>query len=183
MAEPSDRALVERTRRGEAEAYGQLVERYQTSVLNVCYRLMGERQAAEDQAQEAFVRAYRRLETFQIDRPFGPWIRRVAANLCLNAIKGAGPDHQPLEEEHDLPGERSWIDPERAQQQRERSEVVHAALHSLPPHQRAAIELRHYQELSYQEIGRALGWTLNEVRTNLYRARQAMAEALEGQDV
>ena len=183
MAEPSDRALVQRTRRGQEEAYGQLVERYQTSVLNVCYRLMGERQAAEDQAQEAFLRAYRRLETFQIERPFGPWIRRVAANLCLNVLKASGPVKLPLDEERDLPGERTWTDPEIRRQQSERSQAVHGALQTLPPHYRAVIELRHYQELSYKEIGQTLNWTLNEVRTNLYRARQAMAELLEGLDV
>jgi len=84
MPDPSDRDLALRARRGDAEAFGELVRRYQASVFNVCYRLLGERREAEDLAQEAFIRAYERLDTFDADLPFGPWMRRVAANLCLN---------------------------------------------------------------------------------------------------
>ena len=89
MPDPSDRDLALRARRGDAEAFGELVRRYQTSVFNVCYRLLGERREAEDLAQEAFIRAYERLDTFDADLPFGPWMRRVAANLCLNWMERA----------------------------------------------------------------------------------------------
>jgi hypothetical protein len=65
---------VLRTRRGDSDAYGELVRRYQAPVFNVCYRLAGERREAKDWAQEAFIRAYERLETFDSRLPFGPWI-------------------------------------------------------------------------------------------------------------
>src|SRR5689334_10553246 len=87
MNAPSDRDLILRARRGEADAFGELVMRYQTSVFNVCYRILHERAEAEDLAQESFMRAYDRLSTFDIQREFGPWIRRVAANLCLNHLE------------------------------------------------------------------------------------------------
>ena len=87
MNAPSDRDLILRTKRGETEAFGELVTRYQTSVFNVCYRILHERGEAEDLAQEAFIRAYDRIHTFDIEREFGPWIRRVAANLCLNHLE------------------------------------------------------------------------------------------------
>ena len=87
MEGPSDRSLVLRTRQGDDEAYGDLVSRHQNPVFNVCYRLMGERREAEDMSQDAFIRAYARLDTFDVERPFGPWIRRVATNVCLNRIK------------------------------------------------------------------------------------------------
>jgi RNA polymerase sigma-70 factor (ECF subfamily) len=77
MPDPSDRDLALRARRGDAEAFGELVRRYQTSVFNVCYRLLGERREAEDLAQEAFIRAYERLDAFDAALPFGPWMRRV----------------------------------------------------------------------------------------------------------
>ena len=86
---PDDADLARRARRGEAAAYGELVRRHQQAVFNVCYRLLGHRQEAEDAAQEAFLRAYARLETFDLSRPFGPWMRRVAANLCLNHLAGS----------------------------------------------------------------------------------------------
>lgn len=178
MAEPSDRALVENALRGDLEAYGELVRRYQQSVYNVCLRLMGERQGAEDQTQDAFLRAHRRLETFDLARPFGPWIRTVAANLCLNELRSGGPVQLPLEE-HDLPLQTSWTDPEGRAQQSETAAAVRAALLRLPPHYRAVIELRHYGELSYKEIAEGLGISVSSVRSHLYRARGRMAEMLE----
>lgn len=181
MAEPSDRALVENTLRGDLEAYGELVRRYQQSVYNVCLRLMGDRQSAEDQTQDAFLRAHRRLETYDLARPFGPWIRTVAANLCLNELRRAGPVQLPLEE-HDLPLRTSWTDPEGRLQQSEMAAAVRAALLELPPHYRAVIELRHYGELSYQEIAAGLGISVSSVRSHLYRARGRLAEILEDLD-
>jgi RNA polymerase sigma-70 factor (ECF subfamily) len=179
MDEFTDRILVERSLRGDVDAYGELVRRYQTSVFNVCYRLMGERQGAEDQTQEAFMRAYRRLETFDVGRPFGPWIRQVGANLCLNELRGPGQYDQPFEEEQVRLPQTAWEDPERRVEHSERSEAIRRALLELPSHYRAVIELRHFGGLSYKEIGRALGLPLSQVRTHLYRARNALAELLE----
>lgn len=181
--EAADRDLVERTLQGDLAAYGDLVRRYQQSVFNVCYRFMGQRQLAEDQTQEAFLRGHDRLETFKLDKPFGPWIRTVAANLCLNALKAQGPYQAELEEERALTAETRWIDPEARRQQDELAERVRRAILKLPPHYRAVIELRHYGEMSYKEIGRALGLPLSDVRSHLYRARKALAEELEEYDV
>jgi RNA polymerase sigma-70 factor (ECF subfamily) len=183
MPELTDQALVLGALRGEVQAYGELVQRYQTSVYNVCYRMMGERQAAEDQAQEAFVRAYQRLETFDLERPFGPWIRRVATNLCLNHLNRAAPDTAPLDEEYGDVAVARLGQPEKEFQRAERARTVRAALESLPPHYRAVIEMRHYQDLSYAEIAEALGLTMSEVKTHLYRARKTLAVRLKSDGV
>ncbi len=172
--------LVLRARRGEAEAFGELVRRYQTAVFNVCYRLMGERREAEDMAQEAFMRAYARLATFDVERPFGPWVRRVAANVCLNRLP-ALPVAQPevdAEREPDEPGRR----PEALLEERQRQQVLRAALLALPPHYRAVIELRHYQELSYDEIAEALQLPLSDVKSHLFRARKLLAGKLKDEE-
>lgn len=185
MVEPSDRALLERTLRDDdLEAYGELVRRYQGSVFNVCYRLMGERQGAEDQTQEAFIRVHDRLDTFDLDRPFGPWIRRVAANLCYNELRSKGPIEVPFDPERELAASRPGGNPELQHRRSELAERVGAALRDLPPHYRAVIELRHYQELSYREIAKALDFSMSEVETYLYRARKALADDLapEGQE-
>ncbi len=144
---------------------------------------MGQRQLAEDQAQEAFLRGHDRLETFKLEKPFGPWIRTVAANLCLNALKARGPYQHELEEERALASDATWEDPEDRRQQRELGEWVRRAILKLPPHYRAVIELRHYGEMSYKEIGQALNLPLSDVRSHLYRARQALAQELEDYDV
>src|SRR6185503_19967230 len=79
--------LIVRARRGDRNAFGELIMCYQTGVFNVCFRLLHERGEAEDLAQETFMRAYDRLHIFDLDREFGPWIRRIAANLCLNYLE------------------------------------------------------------------------------------------------
>ncbi len=180
MEEPSDRALVLRVRRGEDEAYGELVRRYQRSVFNVCYRLLGERREAEDLTQEAFLRAYQRLDTYDETRPFGPWMRRVAANLCLNHLSRRRPSQLPLDDEFDLPQEGGGADPEASRLRAERAEAVRQAVLALPPHYRAVIELRHFQGLRYAEIAETLGLPLSDVKSHLYRARRELARRLEG---
>jgi RNA polymerase sigma-70 factor (ECF subfamily) len=122
MNVPSDRDLIQRARRGgdAGQAYGELVTRYQTSVFNVCYRILHERTDAEDLAQESFLRAHERLNTFDEERPFGPWIRRIAANMCLNHLSSQKFTNG-LDEERDAaesPG------PERVQEARERNARV-----------------------------------------------------------
>ncbi len=181
MHDTSDRALLLRVRRGEAEAFGGIVRRYQAAVFNVCYRMLGERREAEDLAQEAFLRAYQRIETYDVDRPFGPWMRRLAVNLCLNHLRKRRAAQLPFDEEFDVPAvsrHTGFANPERARELGEQSEVVRSAILALPPHYRAVIELRHFQELSYQEISGALGIPLSDVKSHLYRARRRLAEML-----
>lgn len=175
MADSTDRDLAVRARRGEAEAFGELVRRYQGSVFNVCYRLLGERREAEDMAQEAFIRAYERLDTFDVERPFGPWIRRVAANACLNRLEMRQPVEVVIDEERD---EAVEIAPETAREQREQTEAVRSAIVALPPRYRAVVELRHFQELSYEEIAAALKIPVSDVKSHLFRARKLLVEKL-----
>lgn len=177
MSDSSDRDLILRARRGETEAFGELVTRTQAAVFNVCYRLLGERREAEDLAQEAYLRAYERLETFDLERPFLPWMRRVAANLCLNHLSARAPDSPELDEERDKadPGEG----PPNRLERRQQSERLRAALGSLPPRYRIVLELRHFQELSYDEIAQALNRPLSDVKSDLFRARKLLAEKIK----
>lgn len=179
MEPASDRLLVERTRSGEVDAFGELVRRYQTSVYNVCYRLLGEPAEAEDQAQEAFLRAYRRLASYDAERPFGPWIRRVAANLCLSELQRRRPVEVELDEEFDEVSADPAAAPEAHSERRARSRQIRLALLALPAHYRAVIELRHYHELSYDAIAAELGLAVGDVRTRLFRARRSLARLLE----
>lgn len=180
MHEPSDQDLVTRTRGGEPQAFGELMQRYQASVFNVCLRMMGERREAEDMTQEAFIRAHERLHTFDEERPFGPWIRRVAANHCLNRLKRHAPATVPLEDELDIPRQPGQLQPEQVVIKRDRQRTIRQAILNLPANYRAVIELRHYQGLSYAEIGSAMGLPLSDVKSYLFRARKQLAQRLEG---
>ncbi len=178
MPNDSDGHLVQQTLHGDNEAYGKLVQLHQSSVFNVCYRMLGEHQSAEDLTQDTFIRAYQRLNTFDIDRPFGPWIRRIATNLCLNYLKRKQPIIQALEDEVTLISTNS-ANPEIAQEHLERNLKIRQALLELPPHFRAVIELRHFQEMNYQEIADALNLPLNTAKSHLFRARKLLAKKLE----
>jgi len=175
MNAPSDRDLILRARRGETDAYGELVTRYQTNIFNVCYRILHDRPEAEDMAQEAFMRAYDRLNSFDLERDFAPWMRRVAANVCLNHISSQKPTSE-LEEERDADQSQR---PDEQVEVKERGEQIRAALASLPPHYRVVVELRHYQEMSYEEIAAELNIPLSDVKSHLFRARKLLAEKLK----
>lgn len=181
MPDPSDPELVSRARAGDPAAYGELVARYQASVFNVCFRLLGERPAAEDLAQEAFIRAHGRLAQYDDTRPFGPWMRRVAANLCLNHLESRRPS-LPLDDERDQPAEDLLSqDPAAVREAAETAAAVRAAILRLPPHYRAVIELRHFQELSYADIAAALRLPVSDVKSHLVRARKLLADDLSDQ--
>ena len=178
MTAPTDRDLILRARRGASDAFGELVARYQTGVFNVCYRMLHERNEAEDLAQDTFMRAYDRLHTFDLEREFGPWIRRVAANLCLNHLESHKATAE-LDEERDADESQR---PEAVTEVRERSGQIRNALSSLPPQYRVVVELRHYQEMSYDEIAAELKIPLSEVKSHLFRARKILAEKLHASD-
>ena len=175
MTAPTDRDLILRARRGDHDAFGELVTRYQTSVFNVCYRMTNERREAEDLAQETFLRVYSRLEMFDLEREFGPWVRRAAANWCLNQLESQKSTAE-LDDDRDA-GESSQ--PEAAVEVRERSEQIRTALASLPVNYRAVVELRHFQELSYDAIALELKIPLSDVKSHLFRARKLLAEKLK----
>ena len=182
MAEPPDNELIERTRQGDHDAYGALVRRYQTAVFNVCLRLLGNPRAAEDLAQETFLRGFRHLDSFDNQRPFSPWIRRIATNLCLNHLKRRQLSTMTLSEELDRPKSHRETDPVQVLIRREQEQAVRKAILTLPPHYRAVVELRHFQELSYAEIAETLQLPLSDVRSHLYRARKALSRRLNSLD-
>lgn len=171
---PTDRDLILRARRGDAEAFGELITRYQTSVFNVCYRMTHERREAEDLAQETFLRVYSRLEMFDLEREFSPWVRRAAANLCLNHLE-AQKITTELDDERDADKSEQ---PEAAYETRERDDLIRRAIISLPANYRAVVELRHYQELSYDEIAAEMNIPVSDVKSHLFRARKILAEKL-----
>jgi RNA polymerase sigma-70 factor (ECF subfamily) len=179
LDEATERRLIGLAQRGDPAAFSQLVAHYQQVVFNIAYRLTGDRQEAEDVAQEAFVRAYEALDRFELGRPFAPWLCRIATNAALNQIKRRRPevgveDVAPLADA--APG------PEARAIANDASARLRAAIATLPPHYCAAIELRHFQGLSYQEMSAALGAPLSDVKSWLFRARRRLRQALQAEE-
>lgn len=179
---PDDRTLALQAQQGDSEAYGELVRRYQRSVYNTCYRMMAERRAAEDLTQDAFIRAWERLHLYDAERDFGPWVRRVAANLCLNQLQRNVPVQVPIDAERDALPRSPDSDPALAAERTARYDELRAAILALPDRYRAVVELRHFQELSYAEIAEALEIPMSDVKSHLFRARQRLAELMDTDD-
>jgi len=169
-----ERDLAQSAAQGDREAFGGLVKSHQSGVYNVAYRMLGERREAEDAAQEVFLRAYRAIQTLDPQRPPGPWLKKIAVNVCLNRLERRGT--LTLEDETAIPG--SDLGPEAQILEREQNRQIRAALLSLPPRYRAAIELRHFQELSYTEMAETLNRPLSDIKSDLFRARKMLAEIL-----
>lgn len=180
FANASDNELVAHTRAGQHDAYGELVRRHQTAVYNIAYRLVGERETALDLAQETFLRAFRALASFDCARPFAPWLYRIATNTALNWLERQRVPTVSLdsdaEEEREIPDESNT--PERAVLLAEQGARVRRAMLALPPRQRAVIELRHFQDLSYEEIATMLNIPLSDVKSDLFRARHKLRQML-----
>jgi len=194
MTLTDEQYLLQQARQGDATsaaAFGELVRRYQTAVYNVAYRLLGRRVEAEDAAQEAFVRAYRALDRFDVERPFAPWIKRITTNLCLNWLESARVKPQLLAAEmsrDDQPVDMDdWAQagpsPEQTMVRQEQSTQLRQAILTLPPGYRAAIELRHFQELSYDEMADVLQRPLSSVKSDLFRARKLLAKKMKEAEV
>jgi RNA polymerase sigma-70 factor, ECF subfamily len=179
MTDPQDGELALRVNQGELEAYAELVRRYQAQVYNTCYRLLGERRDAEDLAQDTFIRVHQRFASYNPAMPFGPWVRRIAANLCLNHLQKRqelSMDFTQDDAIYPLPVPAADNSrPESVVEQRQASRDLRRAILNLPPKYRMVVELRHFQELSYEEIAGELSVSLSDVKTWLFRARQALA--------
>jgi RNA polymerase sigma-70 factor (ECF subfamily) len=186
--EATDRALALRVAQGDAEAFGELVRRHQSAVFNVAYRMLGNRGDAEDVTQEVFIRAFRAFHTFDPERPLRPWLKQIATNYTLNWLESARVRPETVAADLGQPGnERNSLDewqqesptPEQALSAEETAGQVRAGILRLPPHYRAVIELRHFQELSYEEIAIALKRPLSDVKSDLFRARKMLAQLLK----
>ena len=182
MAPSSEKELIEQVQKGDLEAYGEIVRAYQNSVFNVCLRVLGNIQEAEDLAQEAFLRAYRNIAHYDLSRPFGPWMRVLAANLCCNHLKKARLECAPLEDEREVLPDDPHRSPEFLLELSQEHQDLYRQIWQLPESQRIALELRHFQGLSYQEMAAILNLPLNTVRSHLYRARHKLAELLKEEE-
>jgi len=171
-----ERELVEACRRGDREAFDQLVLRHQRDIYRLCYRYVNNHEDADDLAQEAFVKAWRAIPRFRGDSSFSTWLYRIAVNACLNFRAARGPASE------ELPG--TIADPRAGAEARvedeEEASRVREAVSRLPEKQRATLILRVYHELSHEEVAQMLGSTVGTVKANLFHAlanlRKRMAE-------
>lgn len=174
----TDQEVVARCLSGDRDAFAVLVERYGGRVYNLALRIVGDPDAASDCAQEAFVRAYRSLHRYDPALPFGPWVLKISTNTSRTHLRTWHAHEDPAGDELAERAEPDDAGPELVAVRREEVAEVLAAMATLPPAYRAALTLRHMQQLSYQEVANALEVPIGTVKTHLHRARAALRKAL-----
>jgi RNA polymerase sigma-70 factor (ECF subfamily) len=176
----SDDALIERVKRGDVEAYGEIVTRYQALAQRTAYVITRDAEAAEDVSQEAFVKAYRALGRFRPGAPLRPWLLRIVANEALNRAKSAA-RHRPVD--LSLAESRATDDegsPESRALAAERREMVVRALNGMREEDRVVIAYRYFFDLSETEMADALGVPRGTVKSRLSRAMARLREVMGG---
>ena len=188
MAEPlvNEQDFIANALRGDLDAFNALVILHQDTVYSLTFRIMGEAESAADATQEAFISAYRRLETYR-GGSFRAWLLRIATNTCYDELRrrkrrpatpmeelpgGESDDGPPLPDQSDTP--------EDIVQQDELRRVIEACIKALQDDQRMVIVLSDVEGLSYQEIAEAVGAQLGTVKSRLSRARMGVRRCLQG---
>ena len=173
-SDADDLALVQQALAGQTEAFGVLVGRYQKVMCTVALRMLGNPADAQDVTQDAFVKAYQRLASFDSHYRFYSWMYRILVNECLNANRARRPE-EALDNE--AAGNGSPFD---TTLESERREQIQMALLRLTPEYRTVVVLRHFAGQSYGEIAEALAIPEKTVKSRLYSARQQLGELLLG---
>lgn len=180
-----DRAVIEQVLAGDNDAFGILVERYQTKIYNLALRMCGNEDDAFDLAQESFLRAWRNLGSFQFESAFSTWLFRLCSNICLDflrakkrraAVSLTMTDDEGEENQLEIPDPGKT--PEEAVFAAEDRELLTRALNELPADQREILTLRAIDDLSYSEIARILNLQEGTVKSRLSRARTALRKKL-----
>lgn len=172
--EELDRIAIERCRKGDLDAFGTLIDRYERPVYRAVLHMVGNAEDAREICQQVFMKAFEHLSSYDPNRKFFSWIYRVAINESINHLKSRHP-HEPLSDRmaypHPNPAERYEVTEQRDHLQK--------AVLGLEENYRAVVILRHYLHLSYREMADVLNVPEKMVKSRLFTARQLLRQALE----
>ena len=161
---------------GDAQAFSSLLEKYQKPVYNLCYRMLGNAEDAEDAAQETFLRAFKSLKRYDNSRPFSTWVLSIAAHYCIDQIRRQRQVTISIEDlvVPDVPDPAPGLETVLGKKEEQRR--IRAILDKLEATDRAAVIMYYWYDFSYEEICQALSLSLSAVKSRLHRARRAMAQ-------
>jgi RNA polymerase sigma-70 factor (ECF subfamily) len=179
----SDETLLKAVKSGDCESFNPLIERYKLPLYKVMYRMVMNRDDAEDLVEEAFIKAYRSIRKFDTNRPFYSWLRRIAVNNAINFLKKERRNlAEPLEfVEKRLSNNRN--DPVAMTEQKMVKERINQAMARLPKEFRIMISLKVEEDLSYDEISRVLNIPKGTVMSRLARARHKLRQIFNEMEV
>ena len=183
-----DAALMLRVKRGDRQAFAELVEKYKQPVMNFVFRSLRDEAESEDLAQSVFLQVYKSRARYQRTAKFSTWLFTIARNLCLNELRRRS--RHPAEsieegraEHEDQPRQQyedtSQVPPPERVLQGELAKKIEEALAGLPENQRSAILLCRQEELSYEEIAKVLHCSLSATKSLIHRGRETLKEKLK----
>ncbi len=183
-----DQLLVERSKKGDRDAFEHLVRLYENKVYTIAYRLMGNHADAADLAQESFIKIYQALPNFRGDSSFSTWIYHITVNVCRDELRKRQRRPTVSLDEHAGDGNNSTYEirstapgPEEMLDRSETQAMIQHCLNNLSEDYRTILVMREIQELAYEEIAEILGCSLGTVKSRLSRARQALKEKISKQ--
>lgn len=180
MTEVSEKKIIEKVLGGDANAFEELVLRYEKTVYNLALRMVGDRDDAFDMTQEAFIKAYGSLSSFRGDSKFSVWIYRITTNVCLDFLRSKSRKQQVSltvsdddeDAQLDIPDPKA--DPEQQLMKKISMQSVEEGLKTLPDKQRQILVMRELGGMSYAEIGKALSIEEGTVKSRIFRARKRL---------
>lgn len=171
---------LEQARNGDKQAFGKLIEAYQGPVYNLAYRMLNNSREAEEAAQEAFIRVYTRIDSYNPKHKFSTWVLSITSNYCIDLIRKRRaillsideplPSHPALMSEKESSPESQALSGEREAQ-------VQDLLQTLPEDYRQAVVLRYWYEYSYEDIAEVMQTSVSAIKSRLFRARRLLAQA------
>jgi RNA polymerase sigma-70 factor, ECF subfamily len=177
---------IKQVKNGDQDAYSEIVEMYKDKVFQICYRMLGNIHEAEDIAQEAFIRAYINIDSYNIDRKFSTWLFRIATNLSIDRIRKKKPDFHLDAEVTGTDGLTMYSKissdlalPEEELESMELQQSVQKEILKLPEKYRAVIVLKYIEELSLKEISEILNLPVSTIKTRIHRGREALRNQLK----
>jgi RNA polymerase sigma-70 factor (ECF subfamily) len=190
MAQNEDRSDITAFLAGEARALDRLVLRHKDRIFNLCFRLLGDYNDAEECAQEIFVKVFRSLKKFRLESSFSTWLYSIAVNTCKNKRNSAdyrfwrrvlrfGQDSREEEDTADFDFEDPTASPLDQISEKEQGVLLQTAIDSLSYDHRTVIVLYHIEDLSYEEISRITGYNLGTLKSKLARARMELQKRLQ----
>ncbi|MBY8913354.1 RNA polymerase sigma factor SigW [Bacillus sp. YC2] len=179
------RKRIKQVKKGDQNAFADIVDLYKDKIYQLCYRMLGNVHEAEDIAQEAFIRAYVNIDSFDINRKFSTWLYRIATNLTIDRIRKKKPDYYLDAEVAGAEGLTMYsqiaadgVLPEDAVLSLELSDTIQRKILKLPDKYRTVIVLKYIDELSLIEIGEILNIPVGTVKTRIHRGREALRKQL-----
>ena len=176
----ADLALVRRAKKGDYRAFDLLVLKYQSRIVSIAFKFVKEIQLAEDISQEAFIKAYRSIDSFREESAFYTWLYRITANTAKNYLVSKGRRKESSisemsisenEDFYELPTNDS---PEQILMAQSLKDTIYDALSNLPEDTRTALSLREFEGLNYEEIAEIMNCPVGTVRSRIFRGREAL---------